>query len=56
MDEGITFENIELPKDKGTELSIVKKALQSTIFLRRLKEDVLPDIPPKNIEIVSFDL
>jgi SNF2 family DNA or RNA helicase len=52
---------LEIPRtvdldDKEQLVAIVTEALDATIYLRRLKHDVLPDLPEKLIERVMIDL
>jgi len=55
-DGGVAFAGITIPKDSDAAYEKIAGALQNAIFLRRLKEDVLPDIPLKQIEKVYSSL
>lgn len=56
-DSGATFNNIRIPKDDDHAKEVIKEALgKSAIYLRRLKEEVLPDIPNKNINKTFIEL
>jgi SNF2 family DNA or RNA helicase len=55
-DEGLTFENSDIPKDVEEAYPIIEKTIKNAIFLRRLKQDVLPDIPKKEINRITFEL
>jgi len=56
VDEGIAFAGRKIPKEPKAEYEEVAYALQDVIYLRRLKEQVLPSLPPKEIEKVYLDL
>ncbi len=50
-DGGVTFSSVTIPKDPELVKSIIKGVVESRgLYLRRLKQDVLPDIPPKSFE------
>lgn len=55
-DEGLAFEHRDIPKDKQEAFSIIIHALNNAIYLRRLKQDVFPNIPKKEIERLTFNL
>lgn len=55
-DGGVAFAGVTIPKDSDEAYEEIAGALQNAIYLRRLKEDVLPDIPLKQIEKVYLDL
>jgi SNF2 family DNA or RNA helicase len=55
-DGGVTFGGRRIPKDSQAAYSEVADSLQNAIYLRRLKEDVLPEIPSKQIEKVYLEL
>jgi len=56
-DIGATFSGVRIPKDDEQAKEVIKDALgQSAIYLRRLKEEVLPDIPNKNIKKTIVEL
>lgn len=55
-DQGVAFGNRPIPKDKDQAFSVIADALGDAIYLRRLKKDVLPNIPEKQIERVLFEL
>lgn len=48
--------NKKIPKEKNEVKEFVSSSLDNLIYLRRLKEEVLPDIPDKWLDKVSFDL
>ena len=48
--------NKTIPKDKNDVDTFVSSSLENLIYLRRLKEDALPDIPWKQLNRVTFDL
>jgi len=50
-DAGSTFSGVSIPDDKDSAASVVQIALGlSAIYLRRLKEEVLPELPAKSIK------
>jgi SNF2 family DNA or RNA helicase len=56
-DAGVTFASVELPKESVA----LRETIQSTVearglYLRRLKQDVLPNLPPKSFETLSIDM
>jgi SNF2 family DNA or RNA helicase len=55
-DEGVAFAGRIISKDPEEAYAEVSAALQDVIYLRRLKEHVLPEIPAKQIEKVYFNL
>ncbi len=54
-DGGVAFAGRTLPADPDAAEAAIAVALDKTIYLRRLKEDIFPDIPKKNIERVSME-
>ena len=55
-DGGVAFSGRTIPREAEAAYAEVVDALQDAIYLRRLKEDVLPEIPPKQIEKVYIEL
>lgn len=55
-DGGVAFGGRSVSDDPQTALAEIGEGLGSAIYLRRLKEDVLPNIPNKQIEKVLLDL
>lgn len=56
-DAGTTFSGVSIPDDEDSASIVVQKALgSSAIYLRRLKEEVLPSLPVKNIKKVFMEL
>lgn len=50
-DAGSTFSGVSIPDDKDSAAAVVQVALGiSAIYLRRLKEEVLPELPAKSIK------
>ncbi|MGW0218755.1 DEAD/DEAH box helicase [Micromonospora chokoriensis] len=48
VDFGLTFSDVQIPKDRAAAVPVVKTALEErAIYLRNLKSDVLPDLPGK---------
>jgi SNF2 family DNA or RNA helicase len=55
-DGGVTFAGRNISRDTEAAYTEVAEALQDAIYLRRLKDEVLPEIPPKQIEKVYIEL
>lgn len=55
-DGGVAFAGRSISKDPGEAHATIAQALDETIFLRRLKEDVFPNLPAKQFERVLVDL
>lgn len=56
-DSGVTFAGVQFPKDPGSLRETIKETVEHRgIYLRRLKRDVLPDIPQKRFEQVSVPM
>ncbi len=56
-DAGTTFTGLSIPDDEDSAALVVQKALgHSAIYLRRLKEEVLPELPAKNIKKTFVEL
>lgn len=55
-DGGVAFGGVTIPKDSDEAYEEIAGVLQNAIYLRRLKEDLFPDIPLKQIEKVYLDL
>jgi SNF2 family DNA or RNA helicase len=55
-DGGVAFAGCSISKDPEEAHSTIAQALGRTIFLRRLKEDVFPELPTKQFERVLVDL
>lgn len=56
-DSGVTFGGMSLPDDDASAAVVIQEALGgSAIYLRRLKEEVLPSLPPKSTVKVMVDL
>lgn len=50
-DGGVTFSSVLIPNDPELLRSTIKGVVESRgLYLRRLKQEVLPDIPPKSFE------
>ncbi|MEO1009565.1 MAG: DEAD/DEAH box helicase [Planctomycetota bacterium] len=50
VDFGATFSGVSIPDDRESALPVVRERLQECgVFIRHLKQDVLPDLPPKVI-------
>jgi SNF2 family DNA or RNA helicase len=55
-DEGATFGAVAISKDSDKAYGDIAGALQNAIYLRRLKENLFPDIPLKQIEKIYSNL
>jgi len=56
-DAGTTFGGLSIPADEDSAAVVVEKALgNSAIYLRRLKEEVLPELPAKSIRKTFVEL
>lgn len=54
VDFGLTFEGVEIPRERGAARAVVRDAMRSRgIYTRHLKRDVLPDLPSKVFTRVS---
>ncbi len=52
-DAGATFAGVELPKNGKRLQEVIKTTVESRgVYLRRLKRDVLPELPAKQFELV----
>lgn len=53
VDLGLTFEDVDLPDDRIQALPIVRNAINERgLYLRHLKQDVLPDLPDKRFHTI----
>jgi SNF2 family DNA or RNA helicase len=56
-DRGVAFAGRDVPRDRRSHhRAVIEEGLRDAIVLRRLKEDVLPEIPTKQVERVYLDL
>jgi len=56
-DAGTTFGGLSIPADEDSAAVVVEKALgNSAIYLRRLKEEALPELPAKSIRKTFVEL
>lgn len=56
-DCGVTFASVNLPNDPNELRDTVQNVVEKRgLFLRRLKRDVLPDLPPKSYQRVGVDM
>jgi SNF2 family DNA or RNA helicase len=58
VDFGITFGDVRVPADRTTALPVVRRAIRERgLYLRHLKQDVLPDLPGKRFTrlVVPFE-
>jgi len=56
-DAGTTFTGISIPDDEAVTAAVVQEALgNSAIYLRRLKEEVMPFLPAKSMKKVFVEL
>jgi len=55
-DGGVAFSNLAIPKNPQDGERVIRRALGGAIYLRRLKENVFPNIPSKEVEKVFVNL
>lgn len=55
-DGGVAFRGQHAPDDETAARLFVEQGLQQTFYLRRLKEEVLPGLPIKQLEVVRVHL
>jgi SNF2 family DNA or RNA helicase len=57
VDFGLTFRETEIPKDRDAALPVIQACLQERgLFIRHLKQDVLPELPPKSFRKILLKL
>lgn len=57
VDFGTTFDSVDVPDDREAARAVVQQAVDARgLFVRHLKQDVLPDLPPKRFEQVLVPL
>lgn len=57
VDFGATFDGVQVPDDRGPAVVAVQQAINRRgLFVRHLKQDVLPDLPPKMFERILVPL
>lgn len=57
VDFGLTFDGVEVPKDREAARPVVRRAIEERgLYARHLKADVLPDLPPKTFNRVLLPL
>jgi SNF2 family DNA or RNA helicase len=57
VDMGLTFNGVRIPDDLDHARATVQSVIADKgVFVRHLKSDVLPDLPPKSFELVSVPL
>jgi len=57
VDFGLTFDGVDVPKDREAARSVVRRAIEERgLYVRHLKADVLPDLPPKSFNRVQLPL
>jgi SNF2 family DNA or RNA helicase len=57
VDMGLTFRGVQVPEDRERARPVVQAAINKKgIFVRHLKSEVLPNLPPKSFQIVSVPL
>jgi hypothetical protein len=56
-DAGVTFDNVALPEDPLELRQVVKRTIENRgVYLRRLKVEVLPDLPSKSFHRIQIPL
>lgn len=57
VDFGMTFDGVDVPKDREAARSEVRRAIEERgLYIRHLKADVLPDLPPKTFNRVLLPM
>jgi SNF2 family DNA or RNA helicase len=57
VDFGLTFDGIVIPEDRHEAQAIVQQAIEGQgIFVRHLKAEVLPNLPPRHFNLISVPL
>ena len=57
VDFGLTFDGIAIPEDRHEAQAIVQQAIEGQgIFVRHLKAEVLPNLPPRHFNLISVPL
>ncbi len=57
VDYGITFAGVDVPEDREQALTVVKELMdRKGLYIRHLKKDVLPDLPPKRFNRILLQL
>jgi SNF2 family DNA or RNA helicase len=56
VDGGLAFGSLVIPHEEAAAREVIRGALGRSVVLRRLKENVLPDLPGKSLERVYVDL
>jgi len=57
VDFGITFDGVNIPDDRATALPIIRQAVEERgLFVRHLKQDVLPELKEKRFKKVIVTL
>lgn len=56
-DDGYTFAGFVAPKDAEEQVEAISARIEERgAFVRRLKDEVLPFLPPKNFNVISVDM
>jgi SNF2 family DNA or RNA helicase len=57
VDFGFTFGGVSIPKDKTEAATIVRQTIEERgLFVRHLKSDVLPNLPPKKFNRLTIEM
>lgn len=57
VDFGLTFEGVKIPEDRAVALPVIRQAVEERgLFVRHLKQDVLPDLKGKRFKKVLVAL
>lgn len=57
VDFGLTFDGVELPEEREAARPLVRRSIEERgLYVRHLKTDVLPDLPPKTFNRVLLPL
>jgi SNF2 family DNA or RNA helicase len=56
-DFGLTFDGVIVPDEREAAHEVIKRAVDERgIYLRHLKREVLPDLPPKSFDVVRLEM
>ena len=57
VDYGLTFDGLEIPEEKEDAHPVIQRAIESSgIYVRHMKSEVMPDLPPKRFNRILVPL
>lgn len=57
VDYGLTFDGLDIPEEKETAHPVIQRAIEeSGIYVRHMKSEVMPDLPPKRFNRILVPL